>query len=188
MNNKSPFSAPLGYGNTFSNGPNNQSRNISKSFEQFSPRNPSSPFSGSPRGRFENDFIPLGFSSPVNSHRNVNSTPPHWKVNRRFNNSNSYNSSSRNASPYNNSYRGNKSGKGGRDCNPGHAADISQYFHPSMLEDPWAELESRHGASVAGGSDSAKQHSAGSSLPLSDTDESADFREGEKLACSSDSS
>nr|CAD7431364.1 unnamed protein product [Timema monikensis] len=33
--------------------------------------------------------------------------------------------------------------QGGGFSNPGHTPDISQYCHPSMLEDPWSQLDSK---------------------------------------------
>nr|CAD7445820.1 unnamed protein product [Timema bartmani]CAD7463421.1 unnamed protein product [Timema tahoe] len=114
---------------------------------QFSPRHGNSPYGGSPRGRFDgSDFIPLGFSSPLSTKHGGN-TSNHWRGRNRFSNSpGSFNSSNRSDSPYNSSNRGNRfsqNRRGGGFSNPGHTQDISQYCHPSMLEDPWSQLDSK---------------------------------------------
>ncbi|KAG8224356.1 hypothetical protein J437_LFUL004312 [Ladona fulva] len=105
--------------------------------------NSSSPGSG----QESPDFIPFGFSSPVKS---ANRGRGQWKRqnygDKRFYNHGGFRG---NASPYQSSrgsfsspYRGRRGGK----RNPGYgddSADISLYYHHSMVEDPWAELEEK---------------------------------------------
>nr|CAD7576838.1 unnamed protein product [Timema californicum] len=67
--------------------------------------------------------------------------------------------------------------QGGGFSNPGHTPDISQYCHPSMLEDPWSQLESKVKTCPSGTGRPSSSKEADttttkeSSLVLSDTDD-----------------
>ncbi|KAL1131822.1 hypothetical protein AAG570_011434 [Ranatra chinensis] len=98
------------------------------------------------------DFIPFNFSSPIKR------PPGRWGFprggqRRYFNKSPnpSFGNSNSNFSPHNGSHRrGNRGGRGGR-FRGGHyhyhdgtpPVEEASHYHPSMLENPWAELESQ---------------------------------------------
>ncbi|PSN33343.1 hypothetical protein C0J52_16407 [Blattella germanica] len=83
--------------------------------------------------------------------------------------------------------------------NPGHCDNISLYYHPSMLEDPWAELEKKLQTSMAVqncslGSKGAVEKSVSnlssvdSVLSLSDSDEGPDMETDSTVSASDGSS
>lgn len=195
---------------------------------QFSAKLGSSPFKGSPHP--ENfDFIPLSFSSPVNS-TSKRGGGGNWKGGNRKSFVGSPGNSSWNSSfsPYNmnrkhfHSSSASSNGNSGfspcnnmdtsRKCssirrrmdsnvlgNAKNADDISLYYHPSMLEDPWAELEQKLKNSTADQNYSLSSKDAlekcGSNLTsvdtlttVSDSDEGADTQETDSSVSVSDGS
>ncbi|XP_046390936.1 uncharacterized protein DDB_G0283357-like [Ischnura elegans] len=109
--------------------------------------NSSSP--GHSSGQDSPDFIPFGYSSPNNSFGSGRGRGQ-WnrgQGNRRYNNNNggqggykgSMSPFQSNRGKFSSPYRG----KRGDNKYHGNAADISLYYHHSMVEDPWAELEEK---------------------------------------------
>ncbi|KAK7109666.1 hypothetical protein V1264_013666 [Littorina saxatilis] len=83
--------------------------------------------SGSPQ--FERTTHPNSFRTPQPQlrHHSPNSPRPPWTDNRGYNQRRPR-------------FSGNHSPHGGPNVNPGGSDDIMQYYHPSMLDDPWRDV------------------------------------------------
>lgn len=157
---------------------------------KFSPSFTSSPYQSR---NDSSDFIPFGPSSPRSNNRGRGRWRGHRNRSMLSNASssghgsfsscagqrqNSFNSNlSQRSSPYkpNNSYgswRG-RGGNKGHQKNTSQNCDITSYYHPSMLHDPWAELEEKLNNSECSSSQSLSVGTeAGNELQSSDTESS----------------
>lgn len=180
-------------------------------FHDFVRPSGTSPYKGSPKSE-DFDFIPLSYSSPVTYTNGGN-----WKAynrkklslsNPNLNSSFSpYRMSSSNGnssfSPYNNmdrprSYSSNRNRRGKNVLgNMRNSDDINLYYHPSMLEDPWAELEQKlqnrtpdrncsRGGKHAREKSTLNSSTVDSLVSVSDSDEGAYSQGTESSSLSSD--
>ncbi|KAK9506979.1 hypothetical protein O3M35_008818 [Rhynocoris fuscipes] len=102
-----------------------------------------SPISNSPQSsncQESPDFSPYSYSSPIKHYSRNNK----WNNRRYFNSSTGTYNNSGNFSPSNSQHFYNRRNRGKQNRQGNDSSDnshISLYFHPSMLEDPWKELE-----------------------------------------------
>lgn len=174
---------PLSYSSPINNNNNNSSNRSQNGNNQWRGNNRKS-FGGSSNSSFNSSY------SPYNTNRNQFRKSP---ANSSFNSSvGSYHDMDR--KNFSNKKRGNNFF-----VNPGHSDNINLYYHPSMLEDPWADLEQKLQTRMAdqncslGRKDAVEKSvsnlsSVDSFLSLSDSDEGADSQETDSTISVSDGS
>ncbi|XP_026467592.1 uncharacterized protein DDB_G0280315-like [Ctenocephalides felis] len=94
-----------------------------------SPNNDFIAFNTSPKNDNGPNFYPTHYSSPMHGNRNRNKQKMNYQYGGNSNKHNNKNYRNRNSN-------GNHNRSGNKICED----DINQYFHPSMLEDPWERL------------------------------------------------
>ncbi|KAJ9590863.1 hypothetical protein L9F63_016107 [Diploptera punctata] len=178
---------PLGYSSPISNNNNNYRGQHGNQWRGNNRRS----FGHSSNSSMNSSYSPHNMNSsysPYNKNSSMNSSYSPYNKNRNHFHKNSSNSSF--GSSGNNSF-----------VNPGHSDDINLYYHPSMLQDPWAELEQKLQTRMAEQNYSlgckpkdtidksvSNLSSVDSILSLTDSDEGADSQEIDSTVLVSDGS